>query len=397
MRDRSSSKRKPKHEPKQKPLPGNAKAGSSAVVLWVFLSLIVVGATLFAHWPALDAEAINMDDQDYLFANPVLQHASWASVGVIFREVFRSSTVQGYYEPLTLLSLMLDVAAGGCPDNLRPFHVTSLVLHLLNTILIIVLLYMLFGRPWAAAAVGLLFGVHPLTVEPVAWVWERKTILAAFFGLWCLIFYVRYTRRPSFGAYAGVLVMFVLALMAKPTITPLPALLLLVDFWPLGRLNGRAVLEKAPLLAIAGISAIITVISTSVNTSSVALLGENSLAQLPLKICYLIVFYLCKIVWPANLSSIYLLPQPMALSQPLVLGAVAGTCVLILLLVVSLRRTRAPAMASLFFIVAISPTFGVVQYSWVAASDKYVYIPAIGLLMVLAWLLEQLAGDPAKV
>ncbi|HSW44430.1 MAG TPA: tetratricopeptide repeat protein [Phycisphaerae bacterium] len=358
------------------------------------LGLLVVGAVAFAHWPALSAGAISLDDWHYLFENPVLQQPSWASAGVVLGEVLKSSTVQGYYEPLTLLSLMLDVAAGGRPDNLRPFHVTSLVLHLFNTLLIVVLLYMLFGRPWVAAGVGLLFGVHPLTVEPVVWVWERKTLLAAFFALWCLIFYVRHVRRPGLPIYAGALVLFVLALLAKPTVTPLPVLLLLLDFWPLGRLGRRAVLEKVPFLVIAGISAIITVVSTAQN-ASVALMGEHSLAQLPLKVSYLLVFYFCKIVWPVNLSSIYVLPQPMTLSQPMVLGAAAVTCVLILL-VVLLRRTRAPVMAGLFFITAMSPTLGVVQYSWVAASDKYVYIPAIGLLTALAWLLNRLAGDPAE-
>lgn len=335
-----------------------------------------------------------MDDH-YVLENPVLGHPSWASAGIVFREVFKSSTVDGYYEPLTLLSLMLDVGLGGRADNLRPFHVTSLLLHLFNTTLIIVLLYMLFGRPWLAAAVGLLFAVHPLTVEPLAWIWERKTLLAGFFALWCLILYIRYTRRPGLAVYLGVLVMFVLAVMAKPTVTPLPVLLLLLDFWPLRRLTGKAVLEKRPFFAIAVVSSIITVISTA-STGGVALPAGYSLVQFPLKVCYLIGFYLCKIFWPVNLSSIYVLSQPMSLSQPLVLVAVAGTCTLILLLAVLLRWTRAPATGGLFFIVAMFPTLGVVQYSWVVASDKYVYIPAIGLLMILAWLLAQLAGDTEK-
>jgi tetratricopeptide (TPR) repeat protein len=359
------------------------------------LALAVLGVTLLAHWPVINAGAINLDDQRYLFDNPVLMNPSWTSASTVLCEVFQSSTIRGYYEPLTLLSLMLDVAAGGTQDNLRPFHITSLALHLFNTLLVIVLIYMLFGRPWTAAAIGLIFGAHPLTVEPVAWVWERKTLLSAFFALWCIILYVRHVRRPSLAGYVGLPVLFVLALMAKPTVTPLPALLLLMDFWPFRRLSARAVIEKIPLFAIAGISSIITVVSTA-RTGSATLLGDYSLIQLPLKICYLIAFYLCKIVWPKNLSSIYVLPQPMSLSHPWVLAGVVCTCVLIVLLVVSLRRTRAAVMAGLFFIVAMSPTLGVVQYSWVAASDKYVYIPAFGLLIALAVLLEWIVGDSDK-
>jgi len=367
---------------------------SGPVVLAV-LALAVAIAVAVAHWPVLDAGVVNLDDQVSFFENPVLQNPSWASAGIVMSELFGSATVEGYYEPLTLLSLMLDVAAGGRIDDLRPFHVTSLALHVCNTVLIVVLLYMLFGHPWAAAAVGLLFGVHPLTVEPVAWVWERKTLLAAFFALWCLILYVRYVRRQGVAAYLGSLAMLVLALLAKPTVTPLPAMLLLLDFWPLHRLSKRVVLEKVPYFAIAGISAVITVVSTA-RTAPVAVLGGHSLIQLPLKICYLIGFYLCKIVWPTNLSSIYVLPDPMSLMNPVVLVAVVGTCVLVGLLVLSLRWTRGPVMAGLFFVAAISPTLGVVQYSWVAASDKYVYLPAIGLLIVLASLIERLAARPAR-
>ena len=394
MRDQLSRDRGGLQNRHAKTLPLGKNTKRLPVLPLIGLMLAVTGVALFAHWPVLDAQAINLDDQKCLFDNPVLQNPSWKSAGKVLGEVFKSSTVQGYYEPLTLISLMLDVAAGGNQDHLKPFHVTSLVLHLLNTALVIVFLYMLFGRPWAAAGVGLLFGVHPLTVEPVAWVWERKTLLAGFFTLWCLVLYVRHARRPGVAGYLGVVGMFVLALLAKPTVTPLPVLLLLLDFWPLGRLSKRAVLEKVPLLAIAGISAVITVISTAGN-SSISVLSEHSPVQLLLKTCYLIVFYLCKMVWPVNLSSIYVLPQPMSLSQPVILGAVAGCCGLALLLAVSLRWTRGPVMASLFFLAAISPTLGVVQYSWVAASDKYVYIPGIGLLIVLTCLLAWLAGNPA--
>lgn len=364
------------------------------VTTFVLLVCAVLAAVAFAHWPVLDAKAVNLDDKSYLFENPVLQNPSWRSVVTVFAEVTDSSTVEGYYEPLTLVSLMLDVAAGGRDDNLRPFHVTSLTLHLFNTALIIVLLLQLSGRPWIAAGVGLVFGVHPLTVEPVAWVWERKTVLAAFFALWCLILYVRHTRRPSRTVYLGAVIMFVLALLAKPTVTPMPALLLLLDFWPLRRLSGRVVLEKLPFFAIAGVSAAVTILSTA-RTAVLTLPGEYPLFALPLKICYLIVFYLCKILWPTNLSSIYVLPKPMALTNPLILAAVAGTCLLILMLGVSLRWTRAPVVGVLFFIVGISPTLGVVQYSWVAASDKYVYVPAVGFLVCMAWLLSQIAGEPA--
>jgi hypothetical protein len=205
----SSHKRNHEHEPQQKSLPENAGTGRSTVILLALLSLIVVGATLFAHWPALSAQALTFDDQQYLTENPLVQHPRWASAGRFLREVLEPSTVGGYYQPLAMISLMLDYAVAGRPDNLRPFHRTSLALHAANTVLVIVLLYVLFGQPWVAGMVGLLFGVHPMTVETIPWIGERKTLLSAFFALWCLIVYVRYARRPSSKLYLTCLALYV--------------------------------------------------------------------------------------------------------------------------------------------------------------------------------------------
>lgn len=375
----------------------NVRAGGSSPRAVARLTVLVIGVAAVAaaaHWPVLSAEAISFDDTQYLFWNPNLQRPSLASAGRVITEVVNSSTVEGYYEPLTLLSLMLDVAAGGRPGNLAPFHRTSLALHVLNTGLLVVLLYMLFGSPWPAAMAGLLFGTHPLTVEPVAWVWERKTLLAAFFALLCLILYVRYVRRGGRAPYVLCLAAYVLAVLSKPTSTPLPVLMLVLDFWPLRRLTGRAVWEKAPFFLIAAVSAVVTIVSTS-RTASITPPGGQTLEQLPLRTCYLLMFYLGKMLWPVRLSSVYLLPEPMSLARPVVLAAVLGTGVMATACVLSLRRTRAPAAGGLFFLLAISPTLGLIGYSWVAASDKYVYLPAVGLLIALTGLLLRIQGGAA--
>jgi hypothetical protein len=218
-------------------LPETAGTGRSTVILLVLLILIVVGATLFAHWPALSAQALTFDDQQYLIENQRVQNPSWTGAWRFLNEVLEPATVRGYYQPLAMISLMLDCTLGGSPDNLRPFHRTSLILHAANTVLVIVLLYMLFGQPWAAAMVGLLFGVHPMTVEPIAWIGDRKTLLAALFALGCLNCYVQFTRTKRWALYALSLALYVLALMSKPTTTLLPVGLLVMDFWPLRRLG----------------------------------------------------------------------------------------------------------------------------------------------------------------
>jgi tetratricopeptide (TPR) repeat protein len=371
------------------PAPGRRAALLTALTLGVS---VVVAA---AHWPALSCRAFTFDDQQYVTVNHLVRNPSWNSVARFFGEVVKPSTVQGYYQPLTMVSLMLDWAAGGRPDNLRPFHRTSLTLHVLNSALVIVFLYLLLGRPWPAALAGLLFGVHPLTVETVVWLSERKTLLATLFTLGSLIAYLWAVRRPDWSRYALSLVLFALALLCKPTSTPLPVLLLLLDYWPLRRLSVRAVLAKIPFFVVGGISAIITIISQA-QAASVTMPHEYTPLRIPLTLCHNIVFYLCKMVWPTNLTSHYPFPKPFDLSNPWLLACVGGTVALLVILLLSLRWTRALLTGWLFFFVAILPTMGVIGFTVVIASDKYVYLPVLGLLMCLTAALTRLWGQPGR-
>lgn len=403
----------------------------------------VVAAVCAVHWPVLSARAISFDDDLYLTDNPLVQNPSWRSAGRIMAEVLEPSRVIGYYQPLSIITVMLDYAAGGRVENPRPFHRTSLALHAANTALVIVLIYMLLpflagtparggepgvdaarpapgqaaagsGRAWIAAGVGLLFGLHPLTVEPIAWVGERKTTLSALFSLGCLIVYVCYAvnrrwnprgreytvaadgPRYAFGSrwwlYGTCLACYVLALLSKPTSTPLPLLMLLLDAWPLRRLSRRAVYEKIPFVVVGAVSSVITVVSCA-RTSGVELPSDNPAMRIPLLICHHVLFYFWKIAWPVNLSLAYAPVEHVSLANPLVAGCVAGAIVLIALLLAALRWTPAPLVGVSFFFVAIFPTLGLVGYSWVSMSDKYVYLPSVGLLIVVAWLLRRvLAG-----
>ncbi len=362
-----------------------AKIGLIAVLI-----VVVCGAVVITHWPALHAKALSFDDQQYLTGNPLVQNPSWNSAKRFLAEVLEPSTVEGYYQPLAMISLMLDYAAGGRKDNLTPFHTTSLLLHTANTALIIVLLYMLFGNIWVAAAAGLLFGVHPMTVEPIPWVGERKTLLAAFFSFWSLIFYVRYARTEHRKFYIACFCAYFLALMSKPTSTPLPAVMLLMDYWPLNRLNRKTILEKIPLFVMAGIFACITYISQQ-RTAVTILPTKYGPEYVPAILCHNIIFYLYKILWPVNLSSHYAFPKPFGLSSPMVLAGVIGTCILIPVLLFSLRFTKAALTGWLIFFVAIFPTMGVIGFTNVIASDKFAYLPSIGLLMALAAFLIWLA------
>ena len=359
--------------------------------LLAVLTVIVCVAVIAVHWPVLSAGALSVDDDQYLIGNMLVQNPGWASAKRFLTEVLEPSAVGGYYQPLAMISLMTDCALGAGVDNLMPFHRTSLLLHIANTVLVIILLYLLFGRVWPAIGVGLLFGLHPMTVETIAWVSERKTLVAAFFAFLSLNLYVGYARRGSLRFYAACLLAYVLALMSKPITVPLPAVMLLMDYWPLRRLNRRSILEKLPFFALGIAGAIIAYISQS-RTAGTTPPTEYGAERIPLILCHNIVFYLYKILWPANLSSFYPFPSPLTLTKPMVAAGVVGTAILIPLLITSLRWTRAALTGWLIFFVAALPTMQIIGFSNVIASDKFAYIPSIGLLLVLTAFLCRLCS-----
>ena len=383
--------------PDAKTVPADLERGRFGGRSWMLAAAIAVVCIIVAvtYWPALSAKAYSFDDGQYLRDNPLVRNPSWTSVDRFLSEVREPSTVSGYYQPLTMISLMVDYELGGRPENPRQFHRTSLLLHIINVALIICLLYLLFGNVWAAAAVGLLFGVHPMTVEPIPWVSERKTLLASLFALACLVLYVRYVRRPRWWLLVASLLLFILSLMSKPTSTPLAAGLLLLDYWPLRRLSWRSVAEKIPFFIVAGVSAKITVVS---QRAAAGLLEEDKseLLRPVLVVCHNIVFYLYSMIWPVRLSWRYPFPEPFDLSQPMVLAGVIGTAVLCLAALIAWRWTRAPLVCGLFCFVVILPTMGIIGFTNVIAAHKFAYLPAVGVLMLLAPVAKWAWANPSR-
>ncbi len=337
----------------------------------------------FVHAPVLRTQALTFDDEQYLTNNWLVRNPSVESVWRFFSEVLHPSTVQGYYQPLTMVSLMLDCAWGASPENLGPIRRTSLVLHALATGLVVVLLHQLFGRPWVAAGLGLLFGLHPFTVEPVAWSSERKTLLATTFALASLCTYLRFVRRGGLGAYGASVFFFLLALLSKPTSTPLPAALLLLDWWPLRRLSWRTVWEKAPHLALAGVFAFITYVSQA-RAGGVLPPTEGGPARVPLTMVHNLGYYARQLVWPSGLTPYNPEPENFGLAHPAVLSGLIVVLVVLAGLIVSLRWTRAAVTGAAIFVVLIFPTLGLIGFSIALVSAKYAYLPMIGVLIALA-------------
>lgn len=348
------------------------------------------------HRPVLSAQALCFDDREFLGDNILVRNPSWSGAARFVTEVSRPSTVHGYYIPLTMISLMADSALGGRPDDLGQFHRTNLALHLATMVALVVLLPLLGIPPIVALLFGLLYGVHPLTVEPIAWIGERKTVLATALVMWSLVSYVGYVQRGSRTLLVTSLWLFLLSLTAKPTTVPLPVLLLLLDYWPLNRLSRRAVVEKIPYLVLGAISAVVTVISNA-NTAKVSLPSDDSSMPVFLRVCHNLVFYVWKLLWPVDLTPYYPPPDPFTFSQTPVWLGVVGTAILLAALVASRRWTRVWVVGGGFFLIALMPTLGIIGFSWILASDKYLYFPMVGLILSGSYYVTRLwhhRGEP---
>ena len=371
------------------------------------LLAFVLGLTTFAlFWPATGNDFVNFDDMDYVTTNHQVQSGlTWRTVQWAF-----THTVSCNWHPLALLSHALDCQLYG----LQPWghHLTSVLLHAANAVLFFLLLHRLTGSLWRSLFAGLLFAWHPLRVESVVWISERKDVLCGFFWLLTLLTYVRFTElstpsSPGSGAtrsskakvfYSLTLAMFACALMSKPMAVTLPFVLLLLDFWPLKRVategwraagNKKLVFEKVPFFILA---AVISGIAFIVQHNGKA---TQTLEHLPFgpRITNALVSYLdyiAKLFFPVNLAIYY--PHAASLSWALVLAAViilAGVSVL-----AWRNRSRFPYLLVgwFWFLGVLVPVIGLVQVGAQAMADRYTYLPSLGLLMALIWGLSELVS-----
>src|SRR5436305_632979 len=243
-----------------------------------------------------------MDDPAYVSANSHVQSGlSWAGVRYAF-----TTFDKGFWHPLTWLSLMLDRSLFG--PGAWGFHLTSLLLHAANTLLLFVVLRRMTGATWRSATVAAVFGLHPLHVESVAWIAERKDVLSTMFGLLALLAYTAYSRRPGISRYLLMAALFAGSLLSKPMLVTLPVLLLLVDWWPLQRKFTRwVVLEKLPLLLLGGLASGAAIWAHG-RSASITTLDELPLALRLSNAAVSYVRYLWKTVWPTDLAVFYPFP-----------------------------------------------------------------------------------------
>ncbi len=363
----------------------------------VFLAcVILIALSVIVYAPLAGFGFVTWDDPTYVYSNPqVAQGLTWQGIQWAF-----TSTVASNWHPATWLSHMLDVQLYGM--NPGPHHITSLVLHILNTLLLFGLLFRMTGAWGRSAFAAGLFALHPLHVESVAWIAERKDVLSTLFWMLTIAAYVAYVRRPRPGRYLLVLALFGLGLMAKPMLVTLPFVLLLLDFWPLQRVEVghsagqsalaafrqqvpgllRLVREKLPLFALAAVSSAVTVLA---QRHGGAVRGLEAV-PLGLRLANALAAYLAyigKMVWPVRLAAFY----PLGAATP-VFEACLGALLLFAVTVFAVRARRRHGyllVGWLWYVGTLVPVIGLVQVGDQSMADRYTYVPLIGLFLIAAW------------
>jgi protein O-mannosyl-transferase len=373
------------------------------------IACVLALATLAVYFQVGGLDFTDFDDPSYVFANPrIVAGLTWTGVTWAFTHAHAAN-----WHPLTSISHMLDCQLFG-PNPGGP-HVINLLLHMLNGVVLFGLLRRLTGSVWRSAAVAALFALHPLHVESVAWVSERKDVLSTLFGLLCLHAYAKYAEIKS-GAedspgssstsagpyYRLALLLFALGLMSKPMLVTLPCLLLLLDCWPLGRFSPATLLsrpaalkplvsEKIPFFALSATSCVVTFLVQKAG-GAVAPLDHLPLTARLGNAIVSYVRYLGKCVWPSDLCVLYPYQDWSLLSVVLALGGLVGLTFLVLR-----QREQRPYLLVgwAWYLGSLVPVIGLAQVGCQAIADRYTYLPSIGLFVMLAWGLGEVVG-PSK-
>jgi Tfp pilus assembly protein PilF len=366
---------------------------------WI-TAAVLAGVTFAVFAPALNHGFVNFDDPECVMANPfVTRGLNLEGVRWAFTDLHTF-----YWQPLTWLSLQLD-AQFSWPKPFG-FHLTNVLLHAGNAALFFLALRALTGAFWRSGAAAVLFALHPLRVESVAWVAERKDVLSVLFGLLAMWAYARYAERPSIGRYLPVLLGFILTLMSKPMLVTLPFLLLVLDWWPLGRWGKRPpwtlVLEKLPLFAAAAaVSGLVLFYGEESDMKTAAWQLIPTTARVENTI-HSYAAYLGMGFWPANLAIFY--PHPALIYDGqgglsrLELAVAAAILATITAAAIVLRR-RAPYLLTgwLWYLGTLVPVIGIWQSGYQSRADRYSYFPEMGIALAVCWGAAALIGPRWRV
>jgi len=366
-----------------------APAPSRSRILAISALLAVVTAAVYASVRAHGF--LFFDDATYLVENGMVRGGlTWRGV-----QWALTASYAGNWHPLTWVSHMTDVQLFGMDAGWH--HLVNLALHIASTVLLFRVLTHMTGQRAASAFVAALFALHPLHVESVAWIAERKDVLSTFWWVLALTAYVSFVRQPRAWRYGAVMVCFALALMSKPMVVTLPFVLLLLDVWPLGRWRGAGghsdaralVKEKGWLFLMAAGSAIVTFIVQQ-HAGAVQSLGRVPMLTRAAAVPVAYLHYLFTTIWPIHLAPLYPYPASIPLWESL--GALAVLVAVSVLALRSFRQRPYVFVGWCWFLGTLVPVNGVVQIGSPLYSDRYMYVPAIGLFLIAVWLAREWAA-----
>ncbi len=342
--------------------------------------IIVLLITCLSFLPSLKNNFVNWDDDILVVKNPDIRQISWPQLKKVF-----TSYYAGTYIPFTILSFSVEYQFFKSEPYI--YHFTNLILHLLNCLIVFLIIFVLTRNITVSFITAVLFGIHPLRVESVAWVTERKDVLYALFFLGSLLSYLYYLQRRKISYYYLSLILFIFSFLAKGMAMTLPFILLLVDRFRGRRFDKRLFLEKVPFFVIAVVSGIMAIIAQQTLRGHTFPFLKNILIAI-----YVFIFYIYKIIFPVQLYAFY--PFPTGITNRLPPPFFITPIILVLLIwavVYSRRYTNKIAFGGLFFAITILPVTQLIPVAGPEiAANRYTYIPSIGILFIAAYLLYQL-------
>ncbi len=373
----------------------------------LFLYLLLILSILLIYQKLPDFDFVGYDDIAYITDNQVVQQGiTVRGIRLAFTTIHASN-----WHPLTWLSHMLDCQLFGMNPGMH--HLTSLLIHITNSVLLMVVFYRMTHAIWKSFLIALLFGIHPMHVESVAWISERKDVLSALFWMLTLLSYVKYAEKPNLFRYISVFFFFILGILSKPMVVTLPFVLLILDFWPLERhgffyFNSRQknqrfprrtitilIFEKIPLLALALITSWITI------TAQKMVIGTLQTYPLYLRAGNVIVSYtnyILKMVYPFNLAVFYPYPEAIPVWKILTSGFILSS--ITFMVMKSPLKSPYFVMGWFCFLGTLIPVIGIVQVGLQSMADRYSYLPFIGLFIMIVWGLEKMIVEkclPQKI
>ncbi len=383
------------------PIAGQTVRSPSGRDLLLAAALLVL-LVLIAYRPTLRSDFVALDDYQYVVDNEMVRQPSLGGVYRVFSEILHPSTVKGYYQPLTMISLMIDSClAGTTSRSIDPYvyHLTNVLFHAATTVLVFLWVRRFIGGLAIPFLMAMLFSLHPIQVESVAWISQRKTVLATFFAVAAIIAYVDSVQHHSRRWLIASVVLYALATLAKPTVLLLPLVLPLLDVWPLNRRPWSALAGKAPY---AIVMLPMAYVAWSSQAESEAGLGfPNLSAAGPATrwiglLSYNFVLYIGNLVWPMYLSPYRAIPNDLSFSNSVIAFSVLGTIAFLFAWIASWRFARPLFIGLAAFGITLAPALGVIRVMRACVADRFLYFPLFFLLLPIAFFLLRMEQRFAK-